>query len=80
MDDKTMLYRTRKLLTAAALLGVDACPMEGFDSKAYDKILGLEEKGCKSLVICPLGYRAADDRYAELPKVRFEASDLVIKI
>lgn len=69
-----------KLLTAAALLGVDACPMEGFDSKAYDKILGLEEKGCKSLVICPLGYRAADDRYAELPKVRFEASDLVIKI
>ncbi|MBX9720210.1 MAG: nitroreductase family protein [Candidatus Obscuribacterales bacterium] len=69
-----------KLLTTAAILGVDACPMEGFDSKAYDRILGLEEKGCRSLVICPLGYRAEDDHYAELPKVRFDASDLVIKI
>lgn len=68
------------LLTAAAALGVDACPMEGFDAEAYDRILGLPEKGCHSVVVCPLGYRAADDKYAQLPKVRFDADDVVIRI
>ena len=68
------------LLTAAAALGVDACPMEGFDAKAYDQILGLSEKGCHSVVVCPLGYRAEDDHYAKLAKVRFDAEDIVIKI
>lgn len=68
------------LLDAAALLGVDACPMEGFDSAAYDRILGLAKHGCRSVVVCPLGYRAADDNYAKLAKVRFPASELVVNI
>jgi nitroreductase len=68
------------LLTAAAALGVDACPMEGFDKAAYDRILGLTERGLASVVVCPLGYRAADDKYASTPKVRFPASELIIKI
>jgi nitroreductase len=68
------------LLTAAAVLGIDACPMEGFDAQAYDKILGLAEKECTAAVVCPLGYRANDDKYAEVPKVRFEASELVINV
>jgi nitroreductase len=68
------------LLTAAAALGVDTCPMEGFDAEAYDRILGLKEKGCNSVVVCPLGYRAADDKYAQAAKVRFPAEKVVIKI
>lgn len=68
------------LLTAAAVLGVDACPMEGFDAEAYDRILGLKEKGCRSVVVCPLGYRAEDDKYAHAAKVRFPAEEVVIKI
>lgn len=68
------------LLTAAAHLGVDACPMEGFDAAAYDKILGLEKLGCHSVVICPLGYRASDDKYAQAPKVRFESEDVIVRI
>ncbi len=67
------------LLTACAVLGVDACPMEGFDPKAYDRILGLEGKGIKSVLVCPLGYRA-EDKYAGLKKVRFDSSELVVKI
>ncbi|HMW88750.1 MAG TPA: NAD(P)H-dependent oxidoreductase [Candidatus Obscuribacter sp.] len=67
------------LLTSAAVLGVDACPMEGFDAKAYDRILGLEAQGCKSVVVCPLGYRA-EDKYSQLKKVRFPASDLVVRV
>lgn len=68
------------LLTVAAAMKVDACPMEGFDKAAYDRILGLKEKGLAPVVLCPLGYRAADDKYAEAPKVRFPASDLLVKI
>lgn len=68
------------LLTAAAAIGVDACPMEGFDAKAYSEILGLKEKGLRPVVVCPLGYRAADDKYAQLPKVRFESDEKIIHI
>jgi len=59
------------LLTSAALLGIDACPMEGFDRAQYDEILGLNEQGFASAVIATLGYRAASDQYAAAPKVRF---------
>src|SRR5262249_15109434 len=59
------------LLTSAALLGVDACPMEGFDRAQYDEILGLNSNGFAVAVIATLGYRAATDEYAGATKVRF---------
>ena len=65
------------LMTAAAIIGVDACPMEGLVPAEYDKILKLEGSGYKTVVACPLGYRAATDKYASLTKVRYETSDLV---
>jgi nitroreductase len=68
------------LLSAAAALGVDSCPMEGLDKEAYDKLLGLPERGCHAVVMCALGYRAADDKYAALAKVRFPESELIIRV
>lgn len=65
------------LLTSAALLGVDACPFEGIEPAKYDEILGLNGSGYATVAACPLGYRAADDKYASAPKVRFEAKDLI---
>jgi len=65
------------LMTCAAVLGVDACPMEGFVPAEYDRVLGLKDSGYASVVCCALGYRAAGDKYAGLPKVRFEIKDLV---
>jgi nitroreductase len=59
------------LLTSAALLGIDACPMEGFDRAQFDEILGLKEQGFASAVIAALGYRASSDPYATVQKVRF---------
>jgi len=59
------------LLTSAALLGIDACPMEGFDRAQYDEILGLKAQGYASAVIATVGYRAATDQSASAPKVRF---------
>jgi len=63
-------------LAAAAEQKVDACPMEGFDAVKFDEILGLTEKGLKSLVIMPVGYRSADDATAKYIKVRKPESEL----
>ena len=65
------------LMTAAALLGVDACPFEGIEPAKYDAILGLEGSGYATISACPMGYRAEDDKYASAPKVRFTAKDVV---
>jgi nitroreductase len=65
------------LLTSAALLGVDACPMEGFVPAEFDKILDLPAQGYAAVVACALGYRSAADKYASLPKVRFPTSELI---
>ena len=66
-----------QLMASAALLGVDACPMEGIDPAAYDRILGLEGSGYATRVALPLGYRLATDKYATLPKIRYAASELI---
>jgi nitroreductase len=63
-------------LIAAAAEEVDATPMEGFNAQQFDEILGLTAKGLKSVVILPLGYRAADDQLASLAKVRRHQSEL----
>jgi nitroreductase len=68
------------LLTSAALLGIDACPMEGFDRAQYDEILGLKAKGYSSAVIATVGYRAATDKYAAAPKVRFSKGQIFLNI
>jgi nitroreductase len=68
------------LLTSAALLGIDACPMEGFDRAQYDEILGLNKQGFASAVIATLGYRAASDQYAMATKVRFPKEQVFIHV
>jgi nitroreductase len=64
------------LMTAAALLGVDACPMESLDPASYDEVLGLAAKGYSTVCACALGYRAADDHYADAKKMRYEFSEV----
>jgi nitroreductase len=65
------------LLTSAAAMGVDACPMEGFNPDAYDEILGLKAAGYHALCACALGTRSSDDSYQNLKKVRFEKETIV---
>jgi nitroreductase len=68
-----------QFMAAAALVGVDTCPMEGIDAAKYDSILGLEGSGYATVVACAAGYRSADDPYAAVPKVRFAAEDVIIR-
>lgn len=65
------------LMTCAAVLGVDACPMEGFVPAEYDRILNLNGSGYAAVVACALGYRSPDDKYARLAKVRYETEEVV---
>ncbi len=59
-----------QLLTACALLKLDATPMEGFDPAALDQLLDLNAQGLHSVLLCPIGKRSADDHYQTLKKVR----------
>lgn len=68
------------LLTVCALEGIDACPMEGFVPSAYDKLLGLEKRKLNSVLVLPVGYRANDDMFASLKKVRKNLKDSIIHI
>jgi nitroreductase len=64
-------------MTAAALLGVDSCPIEGFSPPEYDRILDLEGSPCRSWVVCAAENRDPEDRCASLAKVRYPAAELI---
>lgn len=66
-----------QLMTTAALLGVDACPMEGFVPTEYDRLFGLSERNLTTSVACALGHRSSGDKYASLPKARFERQAVI---
>lgn len=68
------------LLTICAFEEIDSCPMEGFVPREYDKILNLEEKDLSSVLVLPVGYRAEDDMFASLKKVRKNLNQSVIEI
>lgn len=72
MEKQTYLALGTLLLGAAAL-GLDATPMEGFDSKALDAELDLRERGFTSLVVVSVGYHSHEDFNAGLPKSRLPA-------
>ncbi|MEO9571919.1 MAG: nitroreductase family protein [Polaribacter sp.] len=68
-------------IIAAAYESVDTTPIEGFEPQAVDKILGLEEKGLRSCVLLPIGYRDTEnDWLVNLKKVRKSTEDLVTVI
>jgi nitroreductase len=68
-------------LIAAAFEEVDSTPMEGFDPKSVDDILGLGAKGLRSVALLPLGYRAKGQDWLEnLKKIRRPVSEFVTEV
>lgn len=65
------------MIESAALMGIDACPMEGFDNRKFDEILGLEKAGLTSVGVIALGYRSDEDKYAHAKKVRLPKEEVV---
>lgn len=68
------------LLTVCAFENIDACPIEGFEPKNYDSLLGLEEKSLESVIVLPVGYRDENDFFGTLKKVRRGVDELVIEM
>lgn len=68
------------LLTACASSNIDACPMEGFEREGVDSVLALPEKGLRSVVLCAVGKRSAEDKYATTKKVRYDAEDVFLTL
>lgn len=66
-----------QFMMAAAVIGIDTCPMEGIVPAKYDEILNLDTEGFATTVVATAGYRAADDKYAAMPKVRFPHTELI---
>lgn len=67
-------------MTAAAIMGIDTCPMEGIERDKYDDLLGLPVHGFATAVACAAGYRAADDRYSGMAKVRYPVEEVVLRV
>ncbi len=65
-------------MLSAAILGIDTCPMEGIDPAEYDRILGLEGSEYATVAGLALGYRHAEDRYADAKKVRKHVDQVIV--
>lgn len=68
------------LLTVCANERIDSCPMEGFIPEKYDEILDLKSHGLQSVLVLPVGFRAADDYMKDLKKVRKSVAESIIEI
>jgi nitroreductase len=74
---KQVYIAAGEFMTSAAVMGIDTCPLEGIDPAKYDEILGLVGSGYATQMAIAAGYRAAADKYATTPKVRFSADQVI---
>jgi nitroreductase len=68
------------LMTIAAEMEIDTCPMEGFDKAQYNEILGLNDKNLNASVVLAIGYRADNDETQNYPKVRYSREQIITHI
>ena len=68
------------LLLGAPALGLHATPIEGFDTKKMDEILGLSAQGLHSVVMATVGYNSDQDFNAQLPKSRFPLDKIITRL
>ena len=86
-EDQKVEWATRQLyialgvlITAGAVNNIDVGPMEGFDTKKFDEILGLDKLGLESKVMAAVGFRSSDDPHAADKKVRYSKEEVVIEV
>ncbi len=75
-SEKQTYLALNSLIIACADRQIDACPMEGFDKQAYNRILGLDELGLNASVIAAVGYRSHKDEIQKIKKVRKSFKEL----
>jgi len=65
------------LLSTCAQMRIDSCPIEGFNRRKVDMLLGLDKTDYASVVMCPIGYRSKEDKHAREAKVRWEKKTVI---
>ena len=78
--EKQVYLALGNLLLGAKMLGIDTCPMEGFDAFQLNSDLALRDRGLCASVIVALGYQAAGDYNAKLPKSRWSQERVFTEI
>jgi nitroreductase / dihydropteridine reductase len=78
--DKQVYLALGNLLTSCAVMGIDASPMEGFDAAKFDEVLDLPARGLHAVVVCALGTRSPEDKYAMAKKVRYPKENLFLHL
>ena len=68
------------LISVCAHQKIDAAPMEGFDQRAYKRILGEYMEGFSPVVLCAVGYHAEDDSFASMAKVRKTKEEVITRV
>ncbi|WP_405413564.1 NAD(P)H-dependent oxidoreductase [Maribacter sp. Asnod1-A12] len=68
------------LMTVAAEMEIDTCPMEGFENAKYNEILGLNDKGLNAAVVLAVGYKSSEDETQNYPKVRYSKEQIITHI
>ncbi len=71
-----------QFMLSCQLVGVDCCPIGGFEEPKMDELLGLEEKGLTSVVVAAIGYRAEEDFNTpeKAAKARFSQEDIITEL
>lgn len=69
-----------QFMAVCAMMGIDTCALGGIQATKFDEILGLREKGLRTVVACAAGYRLETDKYATTPKVRFPEDRVLLRV
>jgi len=72
-SEKQCYIAAGNMMTAAALLGIDSCPIEGFEYQKVDALLGIDTAVYQSAIVIPFGYRAKEQR----GKIRLALNEVV---
>ena len=64
-------------MSACAVMGIDACPMEGFQPAEFNRILGLNAQNMNACLALPIGFRSEEDQNQHYPKIRKSKGDLI---
>lgn len=78
-NEKQVYLNLGNFLLGVKALGLDAVPMEGFDSEILEDEFGLKEKGLKSSIIVAIGHHREDDFNFKLPKSRLDINDIITR-
>ena len=54
---KQTIFASQNMMMAAAIKGIDSCPIEGFDKEKVEEVLGLDTTKYQLSLVLPFGYR-----------------------